>query len=88
MKRKLGALAAVLILGTVLFGSAHAVGMLAIDWYSVDGGGARSSGAYALDGTIGQPDAGILRSAHFAMNGGFWTVTPGGGAIYLPMTVR
>jgi hypothetical protein len=88
MKRNLAALAVALILAAVLFGSAHAAGVLAIDWYSVDGGGARSSGAYALDGIIGQPDAGSLSSARFAVNGGFWSVTPGRGAIYLPLTAR
>jgi hypothetical protein len=88
VKRNLGALAAVVILAAVLFSSAHAAGALAIDWYSVDAGGARTSGVYALDGTIGQPDAGSLSSARFAVNGGFWSVTPGRGAIYLPMTAR
>ena len=88
MKRKLGGLAAVLILAAVLFSSAQAAGALAIDWYSVDAGGARSSGVYALDGIIGQPDAGSLSSARFAVNGGFWSITAGRGAIYLPMMAR
>jgi hypothetical protein len=88
MKRKLGALVAMLILAAVLFGSAHGAGAPTIDWYSVDGGGTRSRGAYVLDGAIGQPDASSLSSARFAVHGGFWSLTPGPSTIYLPITVR
>ena len=89
MKRTLGALAAALILAAVLFGRTYAAGGLIIDWWSVDGGGARSSGgAYALDGSVGQPDVDSLSSARFSLNGGFWFVTSGGGVIYLPLVDR
>jgi hypothetical protein len=50
--------------------------MLAIDWWSVDGGGNRSSGgAYVLDGTIGQADAGALTGGSFALTDGYWSAT-------------
>jgi hypothetical protein len=88
MKRKLSALLVVLILAAVLLGRTHAAGGLAIDWWSVDGGGNRSSGgAYVFDGSIGQPDVGGLSSARFSANGGFWFVTSD-GMIYLPLMVR
>lgn len=55
-----------------------------IDWYTIDGGGGSSSGgAYALTGTIGQPDAELVSlcsadggagcvNAAFELTGGFW----------------
>jgi hypothetical protein len=51
----------------------------AIDWYSVDGGGAgvsdaSTSGSYTLSGTVGQPDA---RNHPESMTGGDYTVTGG-----------
>ncbi len=47
---------------------------------SSDSGGAVSSmgGVFALDGTIGQPDAGALSGGAFDLDGGFWfAVAPG-----------
>lgn len=51
---------------------------LAIDWYTVDGGGEmRSSGGdYELSGTIGQPDAGEMLGEPYALTGGFWASPP------------
>jgi hypothetical protein len=44
-----------------------------ITWYTVDGGGGASSGGdYALDGTIGQADAGSLNGGAYVLAGGFW----------------
>jgi len=46
----------------------------AIDWWSVDSGGAVASlgGDFILSGTIGQPDAGLtLVGGAFALDGGF-----------------
>jgi hypothetical protein len=44
-----------------------------LDWWTVDtGGGASSGGAYSLNGTIGQTDAGSLRGEDYALSGGFW----------------
>ncbi len=45
----------------------------AIDWHTVDGGGGTSTGGgFELEGTIGQPDAGILTGGNFELSGGFW----------------
>lgn len=47
-----------------------------ITWYTIDGGGGRSSGGpYTLTGTIGQPDAAYSAGGGYEMLGGFW---PGG----------
>ena len=47
-----------------------------ITWYSIDGGGGRSSGGdFALVGTIGQPDAGEMAGGDYKLSGGFWPGT-------------
>jgi hypothetical protein len=44
-----------------------------IDWFTIDGGGGNSTGgAYAVSGTIGQPDAGTLSGGNYTLQGGFW----------------
>jgi hypothetical protein len=64
-----------------------------LTWWTVDGGGWTFSrgGAHTLGGTIGQPDAGLLRGGEYTLGGGFW----GGGEIptvayrtYLPLVLR
>ena len=51
-------------------------GQLAIDWYTVDGGGTMLStgGSIELSGTIGQADAGAMGSGTTTMFGGFWAI--------------
>jgi hypothetical protein len=45
----------------------------AIDWFTIDGGGGTSTGGvYSVSGTIGQPDAGRMTGASYALDGGFW----------------
>lgn len=55
----------------------------AIDWCTIDGGGAgvsnaSSSGGYTLSGTIGQPDAGDqstpMTGGVYSLVGGFWVI--------------
>jgi hypothetical protein len=60
-------------------------------WHVVAGGGGHSSAAdYAVGGTAGQPDAGLLTGGEYTLGGGFW----GGGAVtlgydtYLPLVLR
>jgi hypothetical protein len=61
-----------------------------LSWWTVDGGGHTqlSAGGYALGGTVGQPDAGVLAGPGYTLVGGFW----GGAApeylVYLPAVVR
>ena len=57
---------------------------LSIDWFTSNGGGGTSTGgAFAVDGTIGQPDANAqtLTGGTFSLAGGFWSLfavqTPG-----------
>jgi hypothetical protein len=40
---------------------------------TIDGGGEYSQGTrFSLEGTVGQPDAGVAQSARFQVEGGFW----------------
>ena len=72
-------LLALLVLGT---GVAVAAGGYDLSWWTVDGGGGDSrGGAYALSGTLGQPDAGTLTGGRYRLGGGFW----GGGASLSPL---
>jgi hypothetical protein len=53
-----------------------------LSWWTVDGGGGSSAGGdLALQGTLGQPDAGPSNSGLYALQGGFWAATlPQGSA--------
>jgi hypothetical protein len=64
-----------------------------LTWWTVDGGGGTlaSGPGYALSGTAGQPDAGLLSGPGYRLAGGFWPGGPGGLGIYrvfLPAVVR
>jgi hypothetical protein len=64
--------------------SVHA--QFGIDWFTLDGGGGSSTGgAYTLQGTIGQPDAGALSGGGYALQGGFWSAFAGGSGEGLPL---
>ena len=74
--------------GTAL---AQSDGPYHLTWRTVNTGGYTFSlgGQYALGGTIGQFDAGLLAGGGFALGGGFW----GSGAVsshsvYLPLLLR
>jgi hypothetical protein len=56
--------------------ASSASGQYELSWYTIDGGGGRSTGGpYTLTGTIGQPDAAYSKGGNFELLGGFW---PGG----------
>jgi len=65
-----------------------------VPWWTVDsGGGLAAGGGYALGGSIGQPDAGLLHGGEYTLSGGFWgqsapQMPPGPTALYLPMLSR
>ena len=62
-----------------------------LDWWTVDGGGGTWSdagGQYALNGTIGQPDAGVWGDDGYTLTGGFWISGEGQYSIYLPLVLR
>ena len=73
-------------LTAVVAGSAPALAQpFAVDWSSIDGGGATAAmtgGSFALAGTIGQPDAGSGAGGSFACVSGFWAAAAGGAACY------
>ena len=52
---------------------------VAIDWFTLDGGGGVSTGgAYTISGTIGQPDAGgPMIGGNYSLTGGFWALASG-----------
>ena len=62
-----------------------------IDWYKVAGGGDTSTGGvYAVSGTIGQHDAGIMTGGRYGLAGGYWAilaVAPSAGAPLLGITL-
>jgi hypothetical protein len=69
-------LQAVLLVYLLLLLSTATNAQYSLDWYTIDGGGGRSSGGpYILTGTIGQPDAAWSSGGNFELLGGFW---PGG----------
>lgn len=67
-------------LGFFFFGagmSARALDNFSADWFTVDGGGASmSGGVFSLEGTSGQPDAGLITLANGEqlLKGGFWAL--------------
>lgn len=68
-----GILAASLVLGLIVSSS---WGQYEISWYTIDGGGGRSTGGdFTLTGTVSQPDAAYSRGGNYELLGGFW---PGG----------
>lgn len=57
-----------------------------LSWHTIDGGGGTSvGGAFALSGTIGQPDAGVMAGGDFQLTGGFWAGT--GSVVQPPVCV-
>ena len=59
-----------------MFVSSTVSGEYELSWYTIDGGGGRSTGGpYVLVGTIGQPDAAYSSGGNYELLGGFW---PGG----------
>ncbi|MCP4708421.1 MAG: hypothetical protein GY869_07345, partial [Planctomycetes bacterium] len=55
---------------------AQSGGTYDLTWSTIDGGGGRSTGgAFILEGTIGQPDAGLLSGGEYVLAGGFWPAT-------------
>ena len=61
-----------------LYGRAQSGGDFAITQAVIAAGGTQSAGGdFALDSTIGQPDAGgPIRAGNFAVTSGFWVFTP------------
>jgi hypothetical protein len=57
--------------------ASSSLGQYELNWYTIDGGGGRSSGGpYELLGTIGQPDAAWSMGGDFELLGGFLSGGP------------
>ena len=84
-------LLAITVLG--LASAALTLGTENISRWAVAGGGGQSAGSgYALNGTLGQPEAGpAMSGGDYTLSGGFWrsgiTALPvtGGNTIYMPI---
>jgi hypothetical protein len=88
-RRRRAGLGALLLLLPPLAASAQ---NYTLDWYSMDGGGGSSTGGvYAVQGTLGQPDAGQLSGGQYTLSGGFWSIvaaiqTPGAPTLSVVLT--
>ena len=47
-------------------------GFMVSSWVVAGGGGAALGGDYHLTGTIGQPEAGVMRGGEYTLSSGFW----------------
>jgi len=62
----------IILLAVWLFMAVPVFGDYELSWYTIDGGGGRSSGGpYELLGTIGQPDAAAMSGGDYELLGGF-----------------
>lgn len=82
--------AAILTLALSRPASAELAGGYEISWHTVDGGGGTSTGgAYTLDGTIGQHDAGSQSGGGYVLAGGFWAgLASALYSLFLPLVTR
>jgi hypothetical protein len=63
--------------GLLAFAGMKASAQFTIDSFTIAGGGGTSTGgAFALSGTIGQPDAGTMSGGNYSLAGGFWGAIP------------
>ena len=61
-------------------------GGFGLKWWTVDGGGGTGAGgAYALSGTLGQPDAGSMSGGGYTLVGGFWSGVETTYRFYMPL---
>ncbi len=70
----LGGPGALLVAAALLGTASSAPAQLTVSRFTIDGGGGTRSwgGAFALGGTLGQPDAGRPANSSFVLSGGFW----------------
>ena len=74
MKNNLTLIILLSCLLTAHVATAQSGGNFALTWSTLDsGGGPSAGGGFTLNGTIGQPDAGVrLSGGGFTVTGGFW----------------
>ncbi len=80
MKKKqttIGTFPSFRILLLVILVATVASGQYELSWYTIDGGGGRSSGGdFSVTGTIAQPDAAWCTGGGYELLGGFWSGGP------------
>jgi hypothetical protein len=60
-----------------------------LSWSTVDGGGGESSGGvYAVVGTIGQAETGVMSGGSYTLRSGFWPGAAVEYKVYLPLTLQ
>ena len=84
-KRQAAVPTGVLILALMM---SAACAQYSIDWYKIGGGGASAGGAYQVNGTVGQSDAGgPMTGGNYSLTGGFWSLdavpTPGAPTLFI-----
>ena len=87
-----------LVLAGLVGGSAvlaQSIAAYDLSWSTADGGGGSFStgDSYSLDGTAGQPDAGLMTGGGvYSLAGGFWgggaVTEPGEKLLHLPLAMR
>lgn len=90
--KRLFPIAAVLVIFALVVSVAVAQtgGGFDLSWWTVDGGGDRSTGGqYTLTGAVGQPDAGTLQNGSYTLEGGFFVGDSADSTtnVYLPITI-
>ncbi len=80
------------IASLVVFLTMAASNDFSISWWTVDGGGGTNQGGgYAVNGSIGQPDAGSpMSGGDYTVVGGFWgeaITPPSSNLVFLPLVL-
>ena len=89
MKRVAIPLAVLVLLALASVALAQSGAGYSLSWWTVDGGGTTSTSAnYALTGTIGQADTGVVTGGTYSLTGGFWGGQAQRVSIYLPAVLR
>lgn len=87
-RRAIACAALVALLATTAVALAQSSGF-DLSWFTVDGGGGASqAGGYALDGTLGQAEAGAMTGGPFRLDGGYWAGSSGPISVFLPIVLR
>jgi len=91
VKWTLRTVVAVAVLGLLLSGAilwAQTGGEFDLSWSTVDGGGGTAEGgAFVVQGTVGQADAGAMSGGAYELQGGFWNgrVSDREWKVFLPL---
>ena len=81
-------LVAVLFSAAMITSASAAPTDFAVSWWTTAPSGRSEGGAFVVEGSSGQADAGVLSGGSYALPGGFWQPATAGHAAYLPMVTR